>query len=132
MTDTDTQPDHRRPLETELDLSPQPVPLYWAEGGQVVRVRGSRISLEHIITYYRMGYTPQMIAESCPTVGLADIYSVIAYYLSHKKAVHAHLRETSERADEEWAEMAAKGIVPEDSYRAYCESRTTDWFNEDC
>ena len=132
MIETSTQPDWRRPLETELDLSPQAVPLHWAEGGQVVRVCGSRISLEVILTYYRMGYTAEMIAETYPWLSLADIYLVIAFYLRNKKAVHAHLRKSHARADAEWAAMAAEGITSEESYQAYCEYRGTEWFNEEC
>ena len=132
MIETSTQPDWRRPLETELDLSPMPVPLYWAEGGQALRVCGSRISLEVILTYYRMGYTAEMIAETYPWLSLADIYLVIAFYLRNKKAVHAHLRKSHARADVEWAAMAAEGITSEESYQAYCEYRGTEWFNEEC
>lgn len=132
MIETSMQPDWRRPLETELDLSPQAVPLYWAEGGQALRVCGSRISLEVILTYYRMGYTAEMIAETYPWLSLADIYLVIAFYLRNKKAVHAHLRKSHARADVEWAAMAAEGITSEESYQAYCEYRGTEWFNEEC
>ena len=77
MTNTNERLDWNRPLTSELDLSPLPVPLYWAEEGLVVRVTGTRISLDHIITRYRQGYTPQMIAESYPGVGLANAFSVI-------------------------------------------------------
>ena len=121
-----------RPLESELDLSPMAAPLYWAEGGQALRVCGSRISLEVILTYYRMGYTAEMIAETYPWLDLADIYLVIAFYVRNKRAVHAHLRKSHELADVEWAEMAARGITLEESYRAYCEDRGTEWFNEEC
>ena len=131
MTQTKAQPDWRRPLETSLDLSAMPVPLRWAEGGQVVRLNNSRISLEDIITYYRMGYTAEMIGDTYPWIELADIYLVIAFYLRNKKVIHAHLRESYEQADEEWAEMLAQGITSESSYRAYCESRGYDWFNGD-
>ncbi len=55
MTDTNTKPDKGRSLETRLDFSPIPVPLRWVEEGQIVRLCGSRISLEDIITYYQTG-----------------------------------------------------------------------------
>ena len=57
MADMDGRADYRRPLETELDLSPMAVPLYWAEGGQVLRVCGTRVALDHIVACYRRGYT---------------------------------------------------------------------------
>ena len=132
MLVTDGRADWRRPLEQGLDLSAMAVPLYWAEGGQVARVCGSRISLEDVITWYRMGCTAEMICEDYPWLELGDIYMVIAYYLRNKKEVHAHLRETSERADAGWADMAANGVVSAESYKAYCESRAQDWFNAEC
>ena len=131
MTDTNTKLGWRRPLETRLDFSPMPVPLRWAEEGMVVRLKNSRISLEDIITYYRMGYTAEMICDTYPWLELADIYLVIAFYLRNKKAVHAHLRETSALADEGWERMAADGVVSEESYKAYCEARADDWYNSD-
>ena len=132
MADAETEIAYRQPLQPRLDFSAMPVPLRWAEGGQVVRLWGSRISLEIIIGYYRMGYTAEMIAETYPWLELADIYLVIAFYLKNKKAVHAHLQETYERADKEWADMLARGITSEESYMAYCEIRGKEWFNEGC
>ena len=131
MAETEAKRAYRQPLQPRLDFSAMPVPLRWAEGGQVVRLKNSRISLEDIITYYRMGYTAEMIGDTYPWLELADIYLVIAFYLRNKKVIHAHLRESYEHADEEWAEMLAQGITSESSYRAYCESRICDWFNSD-
>ena len=132
MLDTDGRAGCSGPLARGLDLSAMAVPLYWAEGGQVVRVCGSRISLEDVITWYRMGCTAEMICEDYPWLELGDIYLVIGFYLRNKKEVHAHLRETSERADAGWAKMAANGVVSAESYKAYCESRAQDWFNDEC
>ena len=85
MLDRDGRAGCSGPLERGLDLSDMAVPLYWAEGGQVVRVCGSRISLDNIIARYRRGYTPQMIADSYPSVELADIHLLISYYLLSAK-----------------------------------------------
>lgn len=123
MTDRDGRTDWRRPLATELDLSPQAVPLYWAEGGQVVRVRGSRISLDQIITRYRQGCTAEMIAESYPSVPLADVFSLISYYLRNKDSVHAYLCEREERAHEISARSYADGLMSPESWQAWCEER---------
>ena len=132
MVETKTGIARRQPLEPRLDFSAMPVPLRWAEGGQIVRLCESRISLEIIIGFYRMGYTAEMIADTYPWLDLADIYLVIAFYLRNKKSVHAHLQETYERADKEWADMLELGITSEESYMAYCEIRGTEWFNEEC
>ena len=112
-----------------------PVPLRWAEEGQVVRiVPGRVISLEDIITYYRMGYTAEMIAcDTYPWLGLADIYLVIAFYLAEqvKSAVHAHLRENIGVGGRGMGKDGGRqwDHVSEESYKAYCESRSgTEWY----
>lgn len=60
-----------------------------AHGG--VRVGGTRVTLESIVTAFRSGATAEEIAQQFPAVGLADIYQVIAYYLSHTDEVDAYL-----------------------------------------
>ena len=123
MMETKTQPNLNRPLEAGLDLSPMAAPLYWAEGGQVLRVCGSRISLEVIIRCYRMGYTAEMIGEDYPWLELADIYLVIGYYLRNKESVHAYFLEAYERTEELWALMRAEGMVSDESWQAWCDDR---------
>ena len=123
MPDTDEQTDQRRPVATELDLSPQQAPLYWAEGGEVVRVRGSRISLEHIIGRYRTGCTAEMICDDYPWLELGDIYMVIAYYLRNKEMVHAYLLESYERAEKLCDLLREKGMISDESWQAWCDDR---------
>ena len=123
MPDTDEKPSNSKPLEKRLDLSPMAVPLYWAEEGQVVRVSSSRISLDNIIARYRQGYTPQMIADSYPSVPLADIFLLIAYYLRNKDSVHAYLCEREERAHEISARAFADGLMSQESWREWCDER---------
>lgn len=132
MTDTNARPYDLRPLETELDLSPLPVPLRWAEEGQVVRLNNSRISLDIILSYYKRGYTAELIADTYPWLDLSDIYLVIAFYLRNKESVKDYLRESYRRADLGWAKSLADGFTSEESYQAYLESRAEDWFERDC
>ena len=132
MTDTNTKPDWRRPLETRLDFSPMPVPLRWAEEGMVVRLNNSRISLDIILSYYKQGYTAELIADTYPWLELSDIYLVIAFYLRNKESVRDYLRESYRQADKGWAESLANGFTSEESYQAYVESRADDWFDKEC
>ena len=132
MTDTNTKHDWRRPLQPRLDFSAMPVPLRWAEGGQVVRLKNSRISLDIIVSRYRRGYTPEMIVDSYPWLELSDIYLVIAFYLRNKEPVRDYLRESYRQADQGWAQSFAEGFTSKESYQAYIESRADDWFDKDC
>ena len=123
MTDTNTKYDWRRPLQPRLDFSAMPVPLRWAEGGQVVRLKNSRIALDIIVSRYRRGYTPEMIVDSYPWLELSDIYLVIAFYLRNKEAVHCYLIEREERADEISRKSYADGFMSEEDWQYWRDSR---------
>ncbi len=99
ITEANAQTDWRRPLTTELDLSPMPVPLHWVEEGQVVRLHISRISLDIILSYYKRGYTVELIADTYPWLNLSDIYLVIVFYLRNKEFVRDYLRESYRQAE---------------------------------
>lgn len=132
MTDTNVQTEERGLLTTELDFSPMPVPLHWAEEGQVVRLHNSRISIDIILSYYKKGYTAELIADTYTWLDLSDIHLVIAFYLRNKESVRDYLRESYQRADKGWAESLANGFISEETYQAYLESRADDWFDKDC
>lgn len=70
----------------------EPPPLQTGPDG-IVRVRGTRVMLDSILHAYRRGDTPEEIGEGFPTVSLADIYAVIAYYLRYRDEVDAYLAE---------------------------------------
>ena len=69
-----------------------PVPLVAAEDGRVIRVGGTRVTLDTVIGAFKRGATPEEIAQDCSAVSLADVYAVIAYYLRHRSEVEATWR----------------------------------------
>ncbi len=74
------------------------LPMKADENGNI-RISGTRVTLDSIIGYYRQGETPEDLHEGFPTVPLADIYAVIAYYLAHRDEVDIYLKERSDEAD---------------------------------
>ena len=64
-----------------------------------LRVGDSRVLLELVIRAFEDGATPETIVQQYPTTTLADIYSVIAYYLRHRDEVDAYLAERERRAE---------------------------------
>jgi uncharacterized protein (DUF433 family) len=86
-------------MPTKLPLAPRGVPLTELENG-VLRVTGTRIPLEQIVEGYKAGQTPQQIVEAFDTLRLADVYTLIGYYLDHTEQVEQYLREQDEQADE--------------------------------
>jgi uncharacterized protein (DUF433 family) len=73
-------------------IEPQPVPLSTDEFG-VVRVSGTRVTLDTIVHAFLQGETPEQIAQNYDSVPLEDIYGVIGFYLNQREAVDAYLRE---------------------------------------
>ncbi len=75
------------------------VPLRVDEGG-AIRVGQTRVLLEVIVVSYQKGNTPEEIHRDFPTVALADVYAVIAYYLANREVVDEYIRQV-ELAGEE-------------------------------
>lgn len=68
------------------------VPLVTDSHG-IIRVRGSRVTLDSIVTAFRTGATAEEIAQQFPTIALADIYLIIAHYLTHTTEFDVYLAE---------------------------------------
>lgn len=63
------------------------------------RVGGTRIALDTVITAFRAETSPEEIAERYPSLGLADVYRVLGYYLQHREAVDGYLAEREDEAE---------------------------------
>ena len=68
-----------------------------ADAQGVIRVLGSRVTLDTVAAAFDRGATPEEIVQQYPTLGLADVYSVLGYLLRHQAEVAAYL---SQRAAE--------------------------------
>lgn len=73
----------------------------------VIRVKGHRIGLEHIVERYREGDSPEQIAIDFPGVSLAQIYGIIAYYLQNEEEVNAYVARVNARAETAYQQWAA-------------------------
>ncbi len=79
----------------------QKVPLTtWQDGS--IRVKGTRLLLDMIIGAYKNGECPEEIFDSFPSneYTVADIYSVIAYYLNNKAKIDKYLARREKEAEE--------------------------------
>ncbi|HVG28173.1 MAG TPA: DUF433 domain-containing protein [Pyrinomonadaceae bacterium] len=66
------------------------VPLSTDQAG-VLRVAGTRVSLDSIVYAFDEGATPEEIAQAYPSLDLAAIYSVIGYYLQNRAEIEQYL-----------------------------------------
>ncbi len=73
-------------------------PLVVTEQG-TIRIKGSRVSLDSIIHHFKLGATAEQIVQSFSTLSLGDVYSSIAYYLTHREVIEEYLQQQEAAAD---------------------------------
>jgi uncharacterized protein (DUF433 family) len=76
-------------------------------GTDMIRVKGHRIGLEHIVERYQEGYSPEQIALDFPGLDLEQVYGIIAYYLRNEADVHAYIERVNARAERAYQQWAA-------------------------
>ena len=64
----------------------------------VIRVGGTRVTLDTLVFAFNDGATPEEMAQQYPSVALVDVYSVITYYLRNQTEVCSYLEKRSEQA----------------------------------
>jgi uncharacterized protein (DUF433 family) len=64
-----------------------------------IHVSNTRVTLDTLLARHQQGDSPEAIHAGFPTVPLADIYAVIAYYLTYRDAVDAYLKRRDEVAE---------------------------------
>jgi len=73
----------------------------------IIRVVGSRVTLDSIVAVFDRGGTPEEVVQSFPSLPLADTYSILAWVVSHRTSVDSCLerRWVAEAASREQAEL---------------------------
>ena len=57
----------------------------------VIRLKGHRIGLEHIVGRFNDGYSAEMIVHELPSLSLEQAYAAITYYLHNKAQVDEYM-----------------------------------------
>ena len=85
-----------------------PVPLRVDETG-TIRVGNTRITLDVLLGFLLRGVQPeQMVStEWYPTLSLADVHGVLAYYYRHQAELDEYLQSRREEADTRQQEIEA-------------------------
>lgn len=76
----------------KLSIEPETAPLTTDNDG-VVHIGKSRVTLDTVVYAFNGGANAEEIRERYPTLQLADIYSVIGYYLRHRTEVDSYLKD---------------------------------------
>jgi len=79
-------------------LATEPIPLF-KDSDDVLRVGGTRVPLETVVTAFDLGATAEEIAQDFPVLRLDDIYAVLTYYLRHREEVRDYLRQRERLAE---------------------------------
>lgn len=106
-----------------LAVEPQPVPLTATSEG-VMRISGTRVPLETVVRAFHQGATPEEIVQDFPSLTLAAVYSVLAYYLVHRDEVDDYVAERAQR--NEAARMSHEQRFDPIGIRARLLARRTD------
>lgn len=85
---------------TLATIHSDPVPLRVDESGSI-RVGNTRITLDVLLGYLLHGVTPEQIVSTdwYPTLSLADVHRVLAYYYRHQAELDEYLRCRRQEAD---------------------------------
>jgi uncharacterized protein (DUF433 family) len=62
----------------------------------VLRITGTRITLDSVIHAFRDGATPEEMCQDFPSLPLAQVYSLLAFYLNQQDEVDAYLAEQAQ------------------------------------
>lgn len=79
-------------------------PLHQDDEG-TIRVKGSRVTLDTLATAFKTGRSAEDIHDSFPSVSVAQIRSVIAWYLSHQAEAEEYLLERHAAAEKLYNEI---------------------------
>jgi uncharacterized protein (DUF433 family) len=74
-----------------------PLPLE-SDAHGVIHVGKTRVTLDTVVAAFNEGATAEEIVQQYPSLLLADVYSVIGYYLHQRADVDAYIQERQQRA----------------------------------
>jgi len=81
-----------------ITLHADPVPLSVDDTG-AIRVGQSRVTLDVLLQYWRLGMKPEDIARGLDTLTLADVHGALAYYYRHEAEIDQYLQWREEEAE---------------------------------
>jgi uncharacterized protein (DUF433 family) len=64
-----------------------------------IHITGHRIGLRHVVELFNDGYTAAMLLDHFPTLSLAQIYQVLAFYMDNKAEVDTYIQRGRQEMD---------------------------------
>jgi uncharacterized protein (DUF433 family) len=78
-------------LEDYFDFNTTPV--------EHIRVKGTRIDIDHVIEMFLEGIGPDKIADRFHTLELVQVYAAITYFLQNRETMDGYLARREELAE---------------------------------
>src|SRR5688572_11903165 len=82
----------------------RPPPIHEDSEG-VLRIAGTRVTLDSLVIAFDHGATAEEIAQKYPSIDLTSVYEVIAYVLRHREAVDEYLSKRQDKYADVRAEV---------------------------
>lgn len=82
-----------------------------------ISLNGHRISLVDVIYFYRRGESPEMLHLRFPTISLATLHRLIAFYLDNEIDVDEYVNNSLAQEDEQRELAPAHGPTVEEMQR---------------
>ncbi|HUG66383.1 MAG TPA: DUF433 domain-containing protein [Pirellulaceae bacterium] len=92
--------------------------------GEEIRLCGSRVGIEAVLSEYLGGALPEEIALNYPPVTLEQVHASITYYLSHRKAMDEYLDRWTDRGEQALRQQRTGGSSVIDRLTQARHSRT--------
>lgn len=73
-----------------------------------IRIGKTRVSLESVVHHFSVGATAEEIWQKFPSLTLAEVYGVIAYFLNNKDVVAKYVLEQEQDSDQIQSEIESK------------------------
>lgn len=91
-------------MSIQVEFKVSAPPFRWDEAGGI-RIGQSRVTLDSLLAAYHSGSTPEEIAIQYSVLHLEDIYSAIAYYLSHRQEIDSYLEQRHRKSQQQRSEF---------------------------
>ncbi len=107
-----------------ITLHADPIPLRVDETG-TIRVGQSRVTLDPLLQYSRMGMKPEEIARGLDTLPLADVHGALANYFRHQGEIDEYLQQREAEAEKLRQEIEAANASRLGSLKARMDAART-------
>ena len=63
------------------------------------RIAGTGVSVRRVVIWYKLGFSPEEIADRIGHLSLAQVHAALAYYHANREAIEADLAAEAAEAD---------------------------------